>query len=50
MLNLTDKEKKVRRRHYKGFRDKVSRGELEHRIATGGVTKGWNDEDPNAVF
>jgi hypothetical protein len=34
---------------YKGFQDKVRKGELEDRIATGGFGC-WRDENPNAVF
>jgi hypothetical protein len=34
-------------RHYNGFRDKVERGELEDKIAAGGM---MCDKDPNAVF
>jgi hypothetical protein len=33
---------------YKGFQDKVSKGELEDKIATG--VMGFRDEDPNMVF
>lgn len=34
---------------YKGFQDKVRKGELEDKIATGGFGC-WRDENPNAVF
>jgi hypothetical protein len=34
---------------YKGFQDKVRKGELEDKIATGGIGC-WSDENPNAVF
>jgi hypothetical protein len=34
---------------YEGLRDKFSKGELAHKIATGGVM-GWRDEKPDAVF
>jgi hypothetical protein len=34
---------------FREIRDKFERGELEHKIATGGVY-GWRDEDPQAVF
>jgi hypothetical protein len=32
-----------------GFQDKVRKGELEDKIATGGFGC-WRDENPNAVF
>jgi hypothetical protein len=39
---------------YQGMKDKIDRGEIEHKIATGRVDpetgKAWYDEDPNAVF
>jgi hypothetical protein len=34
---------------YKGFQDKVRKGELEDKIATGGFGC-WRDENPHAVF
>ena len=34
---------------YKGFQDKVRKGELEDKIATGGFGS-WRDENPKAVF
>jgi hypothetical protein len=34
---------------YKGFQDKVRKGELEDKIATGGFGC-WRDENPSAVF
>lgn len=34
---------------YRGFQDKVRKGELEDKIATGGFGC-WRDENPNAVF
>jgi hypothetical protein len=34
---------------YKGFHDKVRKGELEDKIATGGFGC-WRDENPHAVF
>ena len=39
---------------YQGMKDKIDRGEIEHKIATGRVDpetgKAWYDEDRNAVF
>jgi hypothetical protein len=40
---------------YQGMQDKISRGEVKHKIATGTLdpeadSYGWYDEDPNAVF
>lgn len=34
--------------NYQQLMDKIARGEIKDRIATGGF--GWRDEDPNAVF
>jgi hypothetical protein len=34
---------------YHGLQDKIARGEIKDKIATGGVY-GWRDEDPQAVF
>jgi hypothetical protein len=31
---------------YQGMQDKISRGEIKHKIATGSLTDPWSDEDP----